>query len=177
MINDLPNQANAVKESVLLIHDNTATDNMVATLLSAYCQMTGASLTIVDVNSPRIHALIRAAFEPGVTQMYCNTYTFMNDLTEYEAEAVTYTYHHFNDACQRLGRSLPNEILRWLRSLNRNSDISLGFAMFYELFKKLGTIDAANFVAERIIADPNWNICRDPEVMDWLDPPRKGDDA
>ena len=165
-----------MKKELLLLSDGTFSDAMAYAAICYVSQLDGLSNRVIFVNDKH-HDKLREAFSPVTeTVFFANVKTFIFDLEPYEMDQCDCRFATIYDVFKTLKRCVdtPTHIMCDIAS---DGALYLPSTLAYMLFRRLGFIDFANYIAEKLIKNPNWDITRDPDVVDILNPRLGGDAA
>ena len=159
-----------MKSQILFLTDNSTDDALAYCLLCYVAQTTKTPVTVVHAMDAGYHSKISAVFNSETTVRFvANISVAVSYLDSYELDQCDCMFANLHDLCRKM--NIANDIEFAVTALSGGTLYYLPAALSEMLARRMGLIEFGNFVSQRIIENIRWDICRDAEVIDILDPP------
>lgn len=157
---------------ILFVTDNSMIDALAYTIVCVAAKKRKMPVTVSNVYDGFYHRDIENAFTPGAkVDMLCSSSLFVTWLDPIEKERVTCVYGTLISLAGMFEEDIPDGFVEALyRLYGSETNLHLQSVLCYLLFRKMGFIEFGNFIAQKLTENLAWDICRDPEVVDILDP-------
>lgn len=158
-----------MKNEILFLTDDSPQDAIAYCLLCYYAQTTKTSLRVVLAQHD-YHSRIAEAFRNDTTVLFtASLHTSVTYLDSYELEQCDKQFATLHDLCRKF--SIPHDVEFAAGELACESSYYLPSVLANMLHRRMGLIEFGNYVARKWIEDIHWDIARDPDVIDIVDPP------
>lgn len=163
-----------MRKEILFLSDGNSYDAIAYCCICYLCQKTKMSHTLV-LTGKGFHDKIAAAFKADAEVTFVSSlHVSLDYLDTYELDQLDVQYTTIHNLCRKLGIDEAVEFAA--TDLASDSQYYLPAAMAHMLRHRMGLPDFGNFIAQKWIQHgTNWNIVRDPDVLDTLDPPGEHD--
>lgn len=163
-------------KEILFLTDSSYTDAIAYTAVCYYAQMTKTPVILIYAGANGYVDQLRAELcKEADIILFTNITTQMTYLDPYMMDQCNGRFASVYDVCNKLDL-LENPRIASLINLYGSTELYLPSAMAYILFRRIGMIEFSNYVAQKLIEDPQWDIVRDAEVIDTLCPKEPPDD-
>ena len=154
----------------MFISSLSTTDNLAFTALCCVAQQEHTSLTWLSVNDIHFDRKYEAALlAPEDLTVWCSVQTFANYLDCVQEQFVNrqfVTLRHIQNAFPDV---LTSELMAPLFAME-GASLSLPQVTAYIMYRKMGVVEGANYLASKLLADTHYSITRDINLIDILDP-------
>ena len=159
-----------MKREILFLSDDSQFEAVAYCCLCYYAQTTKTSLTVV-LPGKGYHDRIANVFKADTEVTFVSTLrTSIDYLDAYELDQCDVQFNTIDYLCKRL--NIPRDIEDAANNLSVESPYYLPSVLANMLHRRMGLTDFGNFIAQKWIRHgPEWDITRDTQVIDILNPP------
>lgn len=157
---------------ILFVTNNSMIDALAYTIVCVAAKKRKMPVTVSNVYDGFYHRDIENAFTPGAkVDLICHYPVFDAWLDSCEKEQANGMFGTLNSLAHHFDGYIPEGFVEALYALyGSEASLHLPSVLCYLLFRKMGFIEFGNFIAQKLTENLTWDICRDPEVVDILDP-------